>query len=674
MRILRVATCLALALPTAAYAAAWLTTTDTLSAPGSNASSQRVVVTPTKDVVVVWLQESEVHAAVRPAGGTFDATTLGPSSAFDPPAVAANAASDVIAVWIDGNVVHGAIRLAAGTPFTSLGMLSPTGASAPNIAFTSTGTAILIYTRGGSLQARTRPPGGSFGPETTIYTSVGGDDVYNLGTVPSLATDASGDAMVAFVTNRFGSTSFTETVRTILRLPNGTFGANQTVVSETASRPGPTSPQETVHFHPTLAMDDTGNAVIAISRFYTQTDPMFIFNITETGILAAVRSKAGGTWTTPAQTVDSTSSLFFIAPRVDSPVVAFDGANQAVLAWSKSDPTVGSTFSSAIRTAFAPPDATFGSATDVVTTTDVENFYGSPALARTGGGATLLALGHGTAVEWALRPPGGAFGPLAPIANGLEPPSVFALGADPDGDVVATWQRPDDTPMHYHRIEALIYDASPPATGDLMAPAGGTVGETLVFSTVATDAFSPLSFEWTLGDGASGTGAGVSHAYGAAGSYDVTVTALDTAGNVSPPTTKTIVVNPAAPVVESFAIDPTRFAVAKAKAARARASASRGTTLHFTLSQPGMVEIAFVRVRLSRRCPGSPRPRRCERTKAMGALTLDAAAGANAAPFDGRLDGKPLPRGRYRATIVGTTAGAPAPSAAVAADFTVVRR
>jgi hypothetical protein len=358
---------------------------------------------------------------------------------------------------------------------------------------------------------------------------------------------------------------------------------------------------------------------------------------------------------------------------VFGPVVAFDGASQAVLAWSKADSGV---FSS-IRTAFAPPDGTFGSATDVITTMASGDFYASPALTRTAGGATLLALGHGTAVEWALRPPGGAFGTLAPIANGLEPPSVFALGADPDGDVVATWQRPDDTPMHYRRIEALIYDASPPATGDLMAPADGMIGETLAFSTVATDAFSPLSFEWTLGDGASGTGASVTHAYGAAGSYDVTVTALDTAGNVSPPTTKTIVVNPAAPVVpvvESFAIDPSRFAVAKAKAARARASASRGTTLRFTLSQAGMVEIAFVRVRLSRRCPGSPRPRRCERTKAMGALTLDAAAGANAVPFSGRLDGKPLPRGRYRATIVGTTAGAPAPSAAVAADFTVLRR
>jgi PKD repeat protein len=266
---------------------------------------------------------------------------------------------------------------------------------------------------------------------------------------------------------------------------------------------------------------------------------------------------------------------------------------------------------------------------------------------------------------------------LAPIANGTQPPSVFALGTDPAGDVVATWQRPDDTPAHYSGVEALIYDASPPVLGDMAAPAGGTIGQTLAFSTVASDAFSPVSLEWTLGDGASGAGEAITHAYGAAGSYEVAVTAADTAGNVSPATTRTIVVTsgvPGAPVVESFAIDPSRFAVAKAKAARARASVSRGTTLHFTLSQAGTVEISFVRVRLSRRCPGSPRPRRCERTKPMGTLTLDAAAGANAVPFGGRLDGKALPRGRYRATLVATTAGALAPSAVLAADFTVVRR
>ena len=49
----------------------------------------------------------------------------------------------------------------------------------------------------------------------------------------------------------------------------------------------------------------------------------------------------------------------------------------------------------------------------------------------------------------------------------------------------------------------------------------------------ALDRWGPVSLNWAFGDGLAGAGDAVSHAFGAAGAFNVTVTATDAAGNAT---------------------------------------------------------------------------------------------------------------------------------------------
>ena len=94
----------------------------------------------------------------------------------------------------------------------------------------------------------------------------------------------------------------------------------------------------------------------------------------------------------------------------------------------------------------------------------------------------------------------------------------------------------------FFAIDALqVKPASPPKVNDvaptvsLSAPSSGTVGTAVGFTASATDV-SPadqaagFTYNWNFGDGTTGTGASPSHAYSAAGTYTVSVTATDEYG------------------------------------------------------------------------------------------------------------------------------------------------
>jgi PKD domain len=49
----------------------------------------------------------------------------------------------------------------------------------------------------------------------------------------------------------------------------------------------------------------------------------------------------------------------------------------------------------------------------------------------------------------------------------------------------------------------------------------------------ATDRLSPVSIHWAFGDGTTGSGGAVTHAFGSSGAFNVTATATDAVGNAS---------------------------------------------------------------------------------------------------------------------------------------------
>jgi DNA/RNA endonuclease G (NUC1) len=91
-----------------------------------------------------------------------------------------------------------------------------------------------------------------------------------------------------------------------------------------------------------------------------------------------------------------------------------------------------------------------------------------------------------------------------------------------------------------------------------------------------------LTYAWDFGDGATGSGASVTHAYGAAGSYTVTVTVTDTRGLVDVVTTSVTVYSPAQgarqghALVDQLALNQGNANSLKAKLNAAEASFAAG--------------------------------------------------------------------------------------------------
>ena len=100
----------------------------------------------------------------------------------------------------------------------------------------------------------------------------------------------------------------------------------------------------------------------------------------------------------------------------------------------------------------------------------------------------------------------------------------------------------------------------------------------------------------------------------------------------------------AVPVVSGFGISNKTFAPKGKKPAKA-SGVKRGTKFTYSLSEPAQVAI-----KIERRKPGKGRPKYAKVTTIGGQQR----SGKDATPFSGKVKGKPLKPGKYRATIVAT--------------------
>jgi hypothetical protein len=115
------------------------------------------------------------------------------------------------------------------------------------------------------------------------------------------------------------------------------------------------------------------------------------------------------------------------------------------------------------------------------------------------------------------------------------------------------------------------------------------------------------------------------------------------------------------PALSAVSLTNRMFAPAGAPS-KSRAAAkrvARGTTFRFTLSEPASVRIAFARAttgrRVGRSCLAATRARRgrpkCTRYVAVGSISASRSAGRGTLKFSGRLKGRALAPGSYRASL-----------------------
>jgi hypothetical protein len=137
-------------------------------------------------------------------------------------------------------------------------------------------------------------------------------------------------------------------------------------------------------------------------------------------------------------------------------------------------------------------------------------------------------------------------------------------------------------------------------------------------------------------------------------------------------TTVTVATTPPvdpAPAITAFRFSPARF------------TARKGAQIGLTLSEDAAVRVVIQRARPGRRAGGRCRAvsranrkkPKCTRFVAAGAVTFAGKAGANQFKFDGRVRGRRLAAGKYRATAKATD-GAGQVSAGRSAGFKIVKR
>jgi hypothetical protein len=242
---------------------------------------------------------------------------------------------------------------------------------------------------------------------------------------------------------------------------------------------------------------------------------------------------------------------------------------------------------------------------------------------------------------------------------------------DGDGNLAAFWTGGP----------AGLTDAAVETTGPLLiagnVPTNVVALKGVSFDATFVDLWSSLAGPptWSFGDGTTKLGAQTAHTYALPGTYTVTVTATDTAGNA---TTETydVVAGPPVPVLSGVGQTVARWRLGTAPyslvrsagsgggaAARARRRAPVGTTLRLTLNVAATVTFRFTLRRPGRvvhrscRTPTkrNRRDRACTIDRAAGSFRIATPAGASTLRFAGELAGRArLAPGAYTLTLTAT--------------------
>jgi hypothetical protein len=452
--------------------------------------------------------------------------------------------------------------------------VSPEGVTSESadVAVAADGTTIVVWrTIGGAAQASIRPPGGGFTAPQTLGSALTG---------PKVAADAAGNAIAVWETPAGG-------VQSAFRGAGAGFGAATTLDATgtepaVAVNPGGTSviawdDGATIHTRvqiPGQPVDDedhastnpdrpnvavgAGNVVVVVWRengstvrtrvrftngqwqpstnFATVADTFPDAAVDQTGNATAVwRSNTNFTQAAlrspgSAQFGGSSSlggALAGARPNVDS-----NPAGLTAAIWSDGSP-------SSIRLATRSGNGPFAVNPQPLSAPAPTPGAIFPRVEVTNSGAVLGVWSRFNGNRFVVQ--GASAGGVQDLSNAFVDSEFPRLDSDNLGNAAAAWE--DST----GRIQVSAFDGGAPSLGLVSVPPSSQRGAAVPMSVSPFDTWSPVSVSWSFGDGQTASGTSVSHAYGAPGIFNVTVTATDAAGNGSTVTTPILVVQPPPP-------------------------------------------------------------------------------------------------------------------------------
>ena len=312
--------------------------------------------------------------------------------------------------------------------------LSPASSTQPQVAVAPDGTTTVVWTQATSdrltakVQARTRPPGGTFGAPVDV--SAPGESVGS----PQVAVAPDGTTTVVYLRgiDAFGM----NLVRVSTRPPGGTFG-DQITLSEVDN-----------NLTPRVAVAPDGTATVVWSA---------------DGVVTARTRPPGGTFSAPVTVGSGWWTALAVTPAgaVTAVWEHFDGTHRIVQASSR------------------PPGGGFGVQVDV-SAADANAITPQVAVAPDGTTTVAWFSSDGSIVQASTRPPGGTFSAPVDLGGSVDPNENQAgpkLAVAPDGTTTVVYARVFD--YLKHTVRAIT-----------RAP-GGTFGAPVDVSDPGPSTFDP---------------------------------------------------------------------------------------------------------------------------------------------------------------------------------------
>jgi hypothetical protein len=571
---------LLLAAAPASAAPTWLTPVTLSPQTGGEVQNATIASAPGGQLAAVWMKQTgsaplryTAQLALRPPGGGFGPVinVSQASEQYTALDVAVDGTGTATVVWnetIGGVTEVKAMRVTPDGTKTGAQTLAATG-DEPRVAVNAGGVAVATWREQSQIHAAVR------GAATEPFTDVGPiSPTASLGIDPihDVAIDPAGNAVAAWIRD------------------NTKVEAN--------ARPAGGSFKAPAAADPIQDAGDANNLALAMAPG-GQATLMWTHPVPASEVRTAERtaspSFAAGGWN-PADRASPMGQTAQVAS------VALDAQNTAIGVWQNTTTgkvEAGIRSSGGSFTNFTPLSGSAGS------------FFSRVDVAPDGSAVAIWrgSSGGKPAIQAVRRSPGGDFGGVADIALGDPAPADpvvdffnASVAVDDEGNAAAIWTRFRQNAamtINDFELDAAGFDVAPPAFAAVSIPGSGAPGAPLGMAAAATDRWSPIGVAWSFGDGATGTGSAVSHAFGSAGAFDVTVTATDAVGN-SVSATRPVLI--AAPPVVPPPFTPRIDSTVQSKWGFDRRTGKRFYLFRLKVVAPPAGSVAQLRCR-GKRCP-----------------------------------------------------------------------